>query len=264
LLFKRHNIYYCRIWIPLGFRQYFHGRSEIKRSLKTEDHQAAKTAAAALSHSIESLITGIRLGMLNEDDIKRIRSKIIGEATEDIHSKINYFGNDPIPLAEYGSRWLRYEWTPDKVLDSLKSPEKLDSGFINDVRAMALNVEKKLRDNRLHPSITVRARNAVNDLQLDINAPLLDYSSPEDITLPDARISPHFVDVCTIVAKAAVEVVLLEYGKLLELPNDDYTQRVSRRYREGLPVARLKELWDSHFQDKTTRGKWSGGTAEKY
>lgn len=111
LLFKRNRIYYYRIWVPLELREHFNGKADIRKSLKTKNLLAAKTAGAAFCNVMESLFAGIRLGMLSDEDIKRIRSKIIGEVTEDIHSKINSFANDETPLSEYGSRWLRYHLT---------------------------------------------------------------------------------------------------------------------------------------------------------
>jgi hypothetical protein len=84
LLFKRNKTYYCRIWIPMDMRKHFSGRRDIKKSLKTHDAMAAKTAALSFYRSMESFFMGVRLGMLTEDDIKKIRSKIIGETIEDL------------------------------------------------------------------------------------------------------------------------------------------------------------------------------------
>ena len=263
LLYKRKSIYYYRIWIPFDLLPHFGGKADIKRSLKTKDFHAAKTAAAAFRHAMESFFVGIRMGMLSEEDIKRIRSKIIGETTEDLHSQTNFFGHDGTPLTEYGPRLLKYSFTPDEVLDAVNSSERLDAGFISDVRSTALSVEKKLRGNLLHPSIRTRAKTVISDLELDINAPLVDYTSKDDISFPDAKISPHFIDVCTIVARAAVDTVLLEYGKVLGLSNVERSQKISGQFKEGLPVARLAQLWEAYSQDRINRGKWGDSTATK-
>jgi integrase len=166
-------------------------------------------------------------------------------------------------MTEYGTRFQRYEMTPNKVIDTLKSPEPLNSEFISNVRKMALDVEKKLRGNLLHPSIRTRAKNAINELGITVNTPVIDYSSTEDVTLPDARISPHFIDVCTIVAKAAAEAVLHEYGKSLGLPGDASLQKIVGHYKEGVPEPHLTDLWEAYYQEKMARGAWRDRTARK-
>ena len=244
-------------------RKHFGGKTDIKKSLKTKDIRIAKTSSATFQEEFQTFITGIRLGMLTEDDIKRVRSKIIGEVTQDLHSNTNSFGNLRVPMTEYGPRLMRYEWEPSQVLDALNSPERLDASFINEVRSMALSVEKKLRGNLLHPSVKTRAKNIARDLGLDVNSPLLNYSSEDDVTLPDNAISADFIGICTVIAKAAVDVILLEHGKILNLPNDEHAQRVSARYKEGLPEPHLSELWESYYQDKKSREAWSKATTTK-
>lgn len=140
-------------------REYFGGRADIKRSLKTQNVRTAKAAAAEFASSLQSLYMGIRLGMLSQEDIKRIRSRIIGEVLEDLHSGCDFFGNAPVPMSEYGPRFLRYGLEPKEVLDTLASSEKLDPEFVRNVRASALKVVKNLRANVLHPSIRTRAKN---------------------------------------------------------------------------------------------------------
>ena len=126
LLYKRKNIYYYRIWLPHELRRHFDGRADIKKSLKTKDLRTAKTAAASFRHDMESFFVGIRLGMLSDEDIKRIRSRIIGHAVEDLHSQTNFFGHDGIPLTDYGPRLMRYAWKPEATTSQLNDTAMLD------------------------------------------------------------------------------------------------------------------------------------------
>lgn len=263
MLFRRGKTYYYRVWIPQDLREHFGGRSDIKKSLKTQDARTAKAAAAEFASSLQSLYMGIRLGMLSQEDINRIKSRIIGEVVEDLRSGSDFFGNDGVPMTEYGPRLMRYGLEPQEVLDAIASQEKLDPEFVRNVRASALSIEKKLRANVLHPSVRTRAKNVINELGLSVNAPVLDYSSAEEIPLPDNRISPHFIDICTLVAKTAAEVVLHEYGKTLGHNSDNSVQKISEQFKGGLADPRLSELWASYCDEKITKGLWRDNTATK-
>ena len=70
-LFRRNNVYYFRIKIPLDVSPYFN-RKEIWKSLNTTNLKLAKSSVKPIAYRLEELFTWIRSGMLTDDQIQKV------------------------------------------------------------------------------------------------------------------------------------------------------------------------------------------------
>lgn len=264
MLYKRHHTYYFRILIPPPLRHIFGGKSEIKRSLKTKDRHLAQLAASELSQRYMALMLLANLGMITETQAIKMRALIIGESIEDLHGEIDFFSNLDVPLYEYGARLGQHSWTANEIVDALtlkSSDAGPEPGFIKSMREQALKVEEDLHKNLIHPYVRTRAKNLVRKLNLDVIPPPLDYSADEPTPIVDNNIPRDFVDVCTIITKTAVDVILNEYNK--GRGTGRTAERIVGQYKDGTNP-KLSDLWDAYKKNKESKNDWRSTTAQKY
>ncbi len=70
-LFKRNNIYYFRLRVPLDLAPFFPSK-DIWKSLKTNDHNSARTTILKLLYSTERLFLHLRSGMYTKIQMKQL------------------------------------------------------------------------------------------------------------------------------------------------------------------------------------------------
>jgi len=71
-LIRNGRHYYFRLRIPIDLLDYFSGRQEVKKSLRTTSYKQAKALAKIHAAESEKLFTMVRSGVLDEKTIKRI------------------------------------------------------------------------------------------------------------------------------------------------------------------------------------------------
>ncbi len=75
-LLQRNNVYYFRIKVPKDLVPFIN-RREIWKSLKTNHHRSARTAALKLLYHTERLFLHVRSGMFSKAEIKKFRRPLI-------------------------------------------------------------------------------------------------------------------------------------------------------------------------------------------
>jgi integrase len=78
-LLRRDGRYYFRIRVPLDLRKWFGPRGEIKKSLKTNSYNDAKSLAQVWIYRGERLFTQLRSAMLTDDQIKQLVTDYLDE-----------------------------------------------------------------------------------------------------------------------------------------------------------------------------------------
>src|SRR5512134_2421769 len=78
-LLRRDGRYYFRIRIPLDLRRWFGPREEIKKSLKTNGYNDAKSLARAWLYRSERLFTRLRSAMVTDDQIRQLVTDYLDE-----------------------------------------------------------------------------------------------------------------------------------------------------------------------------------------
>lgn len=266
-MLSRNGIYYFRIAIPLDLRKIF-GYSEIKKSLKTKKLKEAKASAAHCRYKTNKLFFGARWGMISTDQAKKIRSLIIAETIEDLHS-----GNEIFPHKNDDFLYLKkridgHKFNRGQVLDALANKHDIDKGYLSNQASFLGGTQYNMDCGQsFHSHVIERARSLIHELNLEVLVPFDINRSEEFITIDDSILYKDFIDLCTIVYKTLYNVVDVEdrkAGNPVEASYHKLQKDIIKQYKDGLPDPKLSELWDAYYQDKTTRNEWRVRTAEKY
>lgn len=78
-LIRRDGRYYFRIRVPLDLRRWFGPKEEIKKSLKTNGYNDARSLARAWLYRSERLFTRLSSAMVTDDQIKKLVTDYLDE-----------------------------------------------------------------------------------------------------------------------------------------------------------------------------------------
>jgi len=251
LLSKRNGIYYFRVAIPLDLRKLFAGQSEIKKSLKTINRKEAKVSASHFQYQFESLFYKARCGMLTDDQIKSVRSIIIGECIEDLHNGVPFATSKSEPDPD------RFVYTKDDVLNALDNESNYFSEMQDEFYALA-NASDNLT---FHPYVVKQASYLARELKLPVEISPRKHRNYDFISIDDSSLSLSFRQLCEIIQSTLKTVCSVEVERLLD---SDTSADTIRMYKDGLPSPTISELWDAYYKDKTLRNEWRSRTSEKY
>lgn len=116
-LFRRNNVFYFRIRIPKGLQSPYEGRTEIKRSLKTQDINKAALLSSLMNASVKKIFKEIKASMHDKELIKRLVEKQASDELEMLEEAWLLGGPDTNPQLNKAARELLYE----HALENLKN-----------------------------------------------------------------------------------------------------------------------------------------------
>ena len=150
-LFKRNNVYYFRLNIPLDIAPYF-SRREIWKSLKTRDYKSAKTTLSKLLYTTERLFLHLRSGMYTEVQMKQLVKDYLQEYLDRCE------GIRSIAMVTYkreGQKYLSSDADAQTIVDSSISAidELIESSkrklLFNDFSGLNVRVDRYFKEKGL-------------------------------------------------------------------------------------------------------------------
>lgn len=302
LLQRRKNIYYLRIRIPTDIRHLV-GRREIKHSLKTTDKRQAKTISRIKAAEIERAFCKLRLGRetMTDNQLKRLSDKLLSEIL-DRTERARQSGTEvwELPPEEWPEGYLTDVPYGVYVLDASLSRERTEGRLNLAVRSLESRVKELRTELRLNKYSTTTRQTAKRRAEIEgIQVPPASWflhpeheqNNDEDEGVPieslpaaqqkkllrrekklseplkstwNERPTPEFGAVCRIVAQTLLEAYEIEIERIGGLYGTDRQMRADTRLMMAAKSYTLNELWNSFKEQRTTEGKWTATTLEKY
>ncbi len=284
-LLRRGSHFYCRVWVPLDLRKLI-GRRELKKSLRTDNRQEAKTQASLLTAKAEQFFLRARAGVMTDRELEILAAELIEEFT----GRMVTHKKDRLDAIS----WLMSESCTalpsdiDIIDASLKTPrtpgdvaaaaswyaakiEKLEQElstefFSRGTRLLARMIAaKKGLDVELPPAdwFNEPGREIPRLFQREIDAEEVAPAEFEESESWDKPAPQEFHDLCVAVIKAQIDAYRYEAERVQGKTDTQHQQRIAARIEAAKPRPKLSDLWREYHQEKVTRKKWREGTLAK-
>ncbi|MDD2540755.1 MAG: site-specific integrase [Desulfuromonadaceae bacterium] len=262
MLFKRGNIYYCRLFVPLDLRERLQ-RKELKKSLKTSNRAEARAAAGALVCKAETAFFRLRTAMLTDRELEQITVSILA----DFSGKIDNSRKDRQDVLSFLGSGVPYglDFNGDSdVLPLLEASLE----FPRNVSYAVQYYENKLQEIvQLKQSGVFRSdfrsstRKTIQERGLDVAIPpdgWFDENDPDWFQEP----STEFAKVHDAILDGLINGYSLELARVQGVKNPAIEAAISAQIEAAKPRPKLSDLWQEYKAYKLARGKWSAKSAK--
>lgn len=288
MLLKRGATYYCRVWVPLDMRELI-GRRELKKSLRTDNRQTARTAAKLLAAKAEQFFFRARAGVMTDRELEILGAELIaaftGKVAEHKHSRKDVidwlcFDGGPFPPVDSGMI--------ETTLKSPKTPADVAEVVTWYTRRIE-ELEQEIATEFFSRQTRYWARRIVADKKLDVELPPAEWFNDPDYTLPpryDAEFDTYYQDdeepatpeeiqawnspappsfnlVCLTLLQAQIDAYRHELEKVQGKRNTPLQAQIAERIETAKPRPKLSGLWEEHRKEKEAREKWVESTKDK-
>lgn len=289
MLLKRGATYYCRVWVPLDMRTLI-GRRELKKSLKTDDRQTARTAAKLLEAKAEQFFFKARVGVMTERELEILGAELIAAFTgkvsehkQDRKDVIDWLCSDNglFPPVDSGmiETTLKTPRTPADVAEVVawymrqiqELEQEISTEFFS--RSTRYWVKRIVEEKKLN--IVRPPAEWFNDPDYDYppqyDAEFNEYyhdeeigpPTPEEIEVWKSPAPPDFHAVCLTLLQSQIDAYRHELERIQGKRNTPLQVQIAERIEAAKPRPKLSDLWEEHRQEKEAREKWVESTKEK-
>ncbi len=289
MLLRRGKTFYCRVWVPLDMRERI-GRKELKKSLRTDDRQTARTAAKLLTAKAEQFFFRARAGVMRDRELEVLAAELIGEFTGRVAEHKDNRKNVMDWL--FSENGLLPPVDQDMIETTLKTPKTPDDvvyvaeWYTRRIGELEQEIatESYSRQTRYWVKCLVEAKGLnvevpqsgwFNDpyykfppqYDAEFDTYYQDEEEPptqEEIEAWNSPAPPSFNSVCLTLLQAQIDAYRHELERIQGKRNTPLQAQVLKRIEAAKPRPKLSELFEAYKDQKRTTSKWSDKTLHKY